>query len=608
MRISTIILNLIVLVFLVNCTHSTESEIKDQKNLDPAISVNIGDLYQDSVAIKFNVDNINKDSLVFKFQKVISGTYRHNKIKKYINNIQFFDTLDNVLNYKEIDSCTFLIPNSKTLKNISYSVKKGNSNNIYDVLTKIVAVDSFCIINPASFIGYLEDYQGIDHTLNIKRPNNDLFKVKSYSLVKRSSFDSFKYQSYDDLVNNPVLYCMPDTTSIHNKYFDATISIYSDNKNVTANKIKAWIQPLSKLMNNYSSFIPRYEKPYRFIFILSDEFIQESALEQKNASVYCMRSNWDTAFLAKKVQHIVAHEYLHRITPYNFHSNIYQDELYENFSSKHLWLYEGVVEYLALKANLESNTISFGSFIKHLSMMNSVFVRTNSCEEESLLELSKNILSNTDFRCFQNFYYKGGLFAFVLDLQLSIKSKGNDNLIKAIERFIHHNGNIFDENNFFENFLATNNLLEFKEVILSESFDKYIKNSFIDIGYEITNNKDQWIDSESNEFFIEDYQITDNDVFISFDENAKIKNKTIKLIEIEKTPVNKQSVLNKLIYPPNNSPVEITYIEKDKEKQTILKPITRIGFWPINKIEAVAKLNASQKTNLKHFAPMLKSN
>ncbi len=595
----------LILIFLfslfASCQNNNSSNTANHLNSEPTIFIHVNDLYLDSILIELNIANINKDSLVFKFPKVIPGTYRYNNTNDYIKHFKCYDSDKEKLLYNRIDDNTYLIPKSERLEKITYYVTKGKSNDVYDVLTKVVAVDSFCVINPSYFIGYFDNFGEIKYNITINKPDDFSTCLTSISQNDNNDIDRFEYNSYDKLIGNPLLYSRLDTISLVNEYFNATISVYSDNKNITASMIASWIKPLSFVLNNYTSFVRNNDKPYRFMFIFSDEFEIESALEQKNASVYCLRSNWDTVFLAKTIQHLVAHEYLHTITPFNFKSNTFKEQFYENFNSKHLWLYEGVVEYLSIKANLEAKTINFSDFLQYLSMMYSSINYDDKCDKFSLLELSQNILSFDDFNCFQNVYYKGGLIAFCIDLQISIRSKGQDNLIKAIERYIAQNGKTFEEDIFIHDFF---DFLHLDDLNL-EIFDKDLMNqtyiAFNSIGYLLLPDKIMWGTYANHYFDLIDYTSTDSLYTLRFGENSPLRNKTIKILKIDNETVSKQLIHEKILYPLSSKKIEIEFIYNKELRRELIKPRFGGDIKYINAIKSTKKSTIIQQNNLSYF-------
>jgi hypothetical protein len=598
---TTIITSLFILFCLLASCQNNSTIKSEDNSFNAEICILINDLYLDSTLIEYKIDSLIEDSLLFKFPKVIPGTYRYNIASEYIKHFQCFDNNDKEISYKQIDDNTYLIPNSGDLNKINYYVFKGKSNDVYDALTRIVAVDSFCIINPVSFLGYFDDFRQVKHSLLIEKPNGFSTNFFNISEPEQNAIDRFEYESYDELVENPLLYCRLDTTRLINGDFNATITVYSDNKNITSSLISSWIRPISEVLNKYTSVVKSNNTPYRLMFIFSDEFELESALEQNLASVYCLRSNWDTAFLAKTIQHLVAHEYLHTITPLNFHSNIYNEQLFKTFNSKHLWFYEGVIEYLSLKANFESGQISIDRFMQYLAMMYSSLSSHTVVNEMSILELSQNILEQDDFNSFQKFYDKGALFAFFIDLSISIKNEGNENIVSALSTYRIKNGNIFDEESFIEEFLKSCNIMNINLDVSDHIFRKQLDSAFNSLGYTITESKIQWAESVYSQFFIKEYSKNEDEFYISFSENATLKNKRIKLLEIEKTKVSESLILQKLIYPANSRPIEIVYELDNKIITTVIKPITSVGYRTIMGIKQVDNSTLIMKHNLEYF-------
>src|SRR6056297_31279 len=350
MRLFLIIELIFSIYIFANCQEDSHSKVLNEQKDEP-IQISIQDNNSDSILIRYTFDKLLEDSAKFIIPRVIPGTYRFNDITQSIKGFHCYAQDNHILATENINNYAFLIPNSKKLKKIEYYINKASCKSVYDVLTKYISTDEYTIINPVSFLGYIDGYRKNKYILNIQisqKNNNNDYINRSSKLLKRYQYN---YNNYAAMVENPHVYCNCDTTFINKNDFKASILVYSDNKNITSLLIKRWISPLTKVLSDYTSIVKNDTIPYRFIFIFSDRFERYAALEQKNSSTYCFPSNWDTAFLSKTIQHISAHEYLHKISPLYFCSDTLERQLYNNFSSKHLWLYEGLTEYLALKAN-----------------------------------------------------------------------------------------------------------------------------------------------------------------------------------------------------------------------------------------------------------------
>jgi len=600
MRLFLIIELIFSIYIFANCQEDSHSKVLNEQKDEP-IQISIQDNNSDSILIRYTFDKLLEDSAKFIIPRVIPGTYRFNDITQSIKGFHCYAQDNHILATENINNYAFLIPNSKKLKKIEYYINKASCKSVYDVLTKYISTDEYTIINPVSFLGYIDGYRKNKYILNIQisqKNNNNDYINRSSKLLKRYQYN---YNNYAAMVENPHVYCNCDTTFINKNDFKASIQVYSDNKNITSLLIKRWISPLTKVLSDYTSIVKNDTIPYRFIFIFSDRFERYAALEQKNSSTYCFPSNWDTAFLSKTIQHISAHEYLHKISPLYFCSDTLERQLYNNFSSKHLWLYEGLTEYLALKANLDANIISLNRFIEYLSMMYS-YVDSNSQEyNKNLLNTSQDILNTEDFSSFQDFYNKGGLIAFCMDLEISITTNGRKDLIVAISDYIAQNGRIFNEKEFIRDFLKASKLNNIDTSIFNSGLLSLLNESLQQIGYYYSDEQKPWVESVFNQHFISKYYEKDNSFFIQFNENADLKNKKIRLLKLAQENVEKEEVQKKLIYPPNANPVKIMYEHNNEIKIKTIKPIKTIGYKMIRKIKQQEKLSETQEKNLKYY-------
>lgn len=403
--------------------------------------------------------------------------------------------------------------------------------------------------------------------------------------------------------DNPILYCRPDTISLIEANINTTISVYSDNKNINAQLLASWIKPLTNVLSDYTINTKNKKNPYRFIFIFSNDFTEESALEHELASIYGFRANWDTLLLKEKIQRFVAHEFLHTLSPINFHSNLYTNEGLDNYSSKHLWLYEGVIEYLALKALFSSYQIDTSQFFEEISKMWYLSNQFKSCNKKSLLEISEHILEEKYSKCFGNFYCKGALFAFCVDLTISIQTRGKSSLISELIKYKEVNGSVFNENNFLDDF--------FNSFEYTEDFDlKSIKenqplelSSFLKkVGYQIS---DSIIigrpEYSMYSFDILSYAEEKDGYNMVFNEYSSIKNKQILLVKVNQQAINKTLFLKKIIFPPNSEPIEIEYIVNGKNKREIIKPNDYFMTYRYEIIKKLKEQSISMKENLSYL-------
>lgn len=585
------------LILLVNC-QGQEKNINS--NSETEISIILQGLKQDTLTIEYEFPSLSLDSLKFIFPNIIPGTYQCFDRENYIHNLICFDQNNKkIVSIKENNN-SYLIPESKKLKKIRYQINNNSIFNTYKFLTETSVTDSFAIINPCSSFGYLEQHTNIPYSLKIEKNGNVSTHYYNSNVTKTTLTDSFRYESYNDLVNNPLLYCRPDTISFKSDDLKISITVYSDNKNITSSLLASWINPLTKILSDYSSKYRKNGDAYRGIFIFSNKFDTETALEYKDASVFCFRANWDTVFLKEKLQKFFLHEFLHTFTPIYFHSNTYQKNGYQDYNSKHLWLYEGVTEYLSLKTLLASNQIDTLIFFNELSRLFYLFNQYKECNKIPILKISENILNKTYSNCFDNFYYKGALLAFIIDVEVSINSKGKSNLFLELINYIKLKGNIFDEQNLINDLSCSAYLSNFNFKVVDTNFEESLTNCLQKIGYSISNNIIMSIEYATNDFGIKEYYLNENTYKILINNNF-IKNKHVDLIKVNKKNINKENFFNLLIYPPDATPIEIEYISGNEIKKITIRPSKELTTFRFKEIKSINNKTFCMFENMKYY-------
>ena len=168
------------------------------------------------------------------------------------------------------------------------------------------------------------------------------------------STDFYEMPNYRELADAPILYTIPDTSKLLIGGAEILISVYSPNKTVNS---KFVAKNISELLEAQKSFLGGSFpiKKYAFLIYLTEGLEgsgYQGALEHSYSSLYFLPEMPDEEILlkelAQEIRDVASHEFFHIITPLNIHSNeIHNFDFNNPKMSKHLWLYEGVVEYFS---------------------------------------------------------------------------------------------------------------------------------------------------------------------------------------------------------------------------------------------------------------------
>ena len=319
---------------------------------------------------------------------MIPGTYSIEDYGRFVSEFMALDKKGRSLPVEKINDNTWQISKAKKLVTISYWIEDTYDTELegpeifQPAGTNIEEGKNF-IINSSGYFGYFDGYTDLEYEINVIRPaafygstgliplsvNNDLAPtliIDGIPVKNEGSVDVFVTANYDELVDSPIMYSLPDTTVIDVAGTQVLVSSYSPGKVVSSKEIANTIEEVLMAQKDYLGGTLPVDK-YAFIFYFTDEPIMSyGALEHSYSSFYYM-PEYSIEEMEQQLRDFAAHEFFHIVTPLSIHSEEIQPFNFTNPEmSKHLWLYEGVTEYFAGNAQVKGGIISIDQYINKL--------------------------------------------------------------------------------------------------------------------------------------------------------------------------------------------------------------------------------------------------
>ncbi len=426
------------------------------------IKVDLTALDDDKLRVEMYPPNIIEDEILFIFPKVVPGTYSIDNYGRFIENFKAYDSDNQLLKIEKQDINSYKIHNSSNIAKITYYVRDtwdeiNNKTYVFQPSGTNFSEGKNFVLNNHALFGYFENYDNKGYEIEFIKPEFFYPSTSLNFVSSNTSSDLFKAVNYAELIDNPILYCIPDTISYFEGTTKITISVYSDSKSVSSNMIIDKLKPITSTVSAIFDSLPCNN--YRFIYyFFGEENAKQKkfaygALEHKNSSFYYIPGgvgkSIDTAWLFKDIIEMSSHEFMHIFSPLKLRSYEIADFNYHKPNmSKHLWLYEGVTEYLSLKVLLKSGLIDISEFI---SIIRTKITSSDEFKDISLTTISKEILKPQYQKQFDNFYDKGALLAFILDIELSKPDNENIGLIGLLKKLLDKYGDSPFSDNLFIN-------------------------------------------------------------------------------------------------------------------------------------------------------------
>ncbi|OWY21234.1 peptidase M61 [Sphingobacteriales bacterium UPWRP_1] len=396
--------------------------------------IDLQNVENDRVKITLTPPDIKKRKAVYVMPGVIPGSYARKDYGRFITNFKAFGANNKALKVTKKDVNRFVINKARQLERIEYWVNDTwDDENIDQFVfqsggSNIEAGKNYSI-NHHAFFGYLNGMKMLPFELHFSKPAGFYGATALKGRQINPARDVFTAPNYVKLVDNPVLYCLPDTTSFTVRNAVVQVAVYSPNKIVQSAKVAAYLQPLANALGNFFGSFP--VSNYHFLFYFADPNIKlpetkglggYGALEHSYCSFYYLPEMENETALKSMIQDVCGHEFLHILTPLNIHS-----EQIENFNfvnpdmSQHLWLYEGVTEYFAMLVQLRAGLITPDEF---QTKIRNKIAHADAFPAMSFTQMSRNIINDEYQDDYLNVYQKGALIGFCLDLYLTRHSNG----------------------------------------------------------------------------------------------------------------------------------------------------------------------------------------
>lgn len=390
--------------------------------------VNLTNVKDDKVTVTLKAPKTKNKTENFIFPKIIPGTYKIADYGRFITNFTALDQSGKSLPVKKTSDNTWQISNADKIATIVYDVDDNwdtdAGDNIYPMAGTNIEEGKNFTVNTPGFFGHFEDIRNIPVELSFQRPANFYAATPLVPVKSANNTDEFLVDNIDDLYDSPIMFSVPDTTTIKVANADVLIAVYSPKKLVESKFI-------AQLMTNMLNATAKYlggrlpVNKYAFLFYFNGEqraFKLPGALEHNTSSFYAL-PELPQQSLAANIMDITAHEFFHIVTPLTISSHeVKEFNFTKAILSKHLWLYEGSTEYASDHAQVKYGLNTVRQFLDKLTQK---IKNTKTIYNDKIpfTELSVQAAGKYQDQ-YGNVYEKGALISACLDLYLLHLSNG----------------------------------------------------------------------------------------------------------------------------------------------------------------------------------------
>jgi predicted metalloprotease with PDZ domain len=402
-------------------------------NKDYRYFIDLKNVSNDKIAVKLFPPALENDQIDYCFPAMVPGTYEVYNFGRYISQFKVTDKNGNNLPFIKTDLNTYRISKANEIAEITYLVDdswdkmhdKDTSKIVFEPAGTNIEEGKNFTINTQGFFGYFKGITNKHFILEFNKPKNFYPSTGLSDIVIGDQRDQISIFDYHDLIDSPILYNIPDTTTIHVANTKVLVSCYSPNKKINSAFIARTLETLLYVQRDYLGGELPVNK-YAFLFYFTDGMTRSGsngALEHSYSSLYVL-PEMDTSQIQQEIRDVAAHEFFHIVTPLNIHSKEIGDfDFNKPQMSEHLWLYEGMTEYAAHHAQAKGGLIGIDDLL-NIMMQKYVTSITEFNDTMSFTRMSKHVLDENIHKQYSNVYEKGALIGMCLDVLLRDLSDG----------------------------------------------------------------------------------------------------------------------------------------------------------------------------------------
>ena len=421
--------------------------------------INLNNVSDDKLTIELIPPDFTENEVIFNFPDMVPGTYEVYNFGRFISNLQVSAKNGGLIKIEKVNDDTYKFSPAQQISKITYQVEDSWDTKLKDKIVfepagTNIEKDKNFVINTHGFFGYFKNMTDRNFLLEFDKPIGFYPSTGLDNIKIGIAQDVISVFDYHALVDSPIMYCIPDTTTILVGNTEVLVSVYSPNKTIDSKYCASSLKELLFAQRDYLDGKLPVDK-YAFLLYFFDKPTlsgSSGALEHSYSSFYTL-PEMDTSAIAQTLRDVCAHEFFHIVTPLNIHAEeIGNFNFNEPKMSEHLWLYEGLTEYAAHHAQVKAGLIGYDSFFQR--MMEKY---TNSLQSfndtVSFTYMSKNVLTEHYHKQYNNVYEKGALIGMCLDMMLRSYSNGKygtQNLMKDLAKDYGKNKSFKDQDLFPE--------------------------------------------------------------------------------------------------------------------------------------------------------------
>ncbi|MDF1502908.1 hypothetical protein [Roseisolibacter sp. H3M3-2] len=380
-----------------------------------------------AVAVTLRVDSLAPGDSILQFAATAPGTYQTMNVGRFVRDLAAADAEGRPVAVRQASVNQWRFAEPARVRTVTWRAVDTRHAGVTEFPVYPMAGSAVepehALLNWHAVVGFPATRQASPIELRLVRPAG--WQVAT---ALREEDGVFRADSYDHLVDSPVLAGRLTTAQLCVTGVPVGIAVHSPTNRITADQLRGAMQGMLESAGRFLGTLP--VDRYVFLFDFSDagKGAARGAWEHSYSSAYTLDEAPFTEEVGRGITSIAAHEFFHVVTPLNIHSEVVERFNYERpVPSRHLWLYEGTTEWAAQKMQQEGGLMPLERYLAVVAQKAQVDRRGYDASY-SLLDLARTSYTAEGARQYGNIYMRGALAAGLLDILLLRESEGRRGL------------------------------------------------------------------------------------------------------------------------------------------------------------------------------------
>src|SRR5258708_10441247 len=181
--------------------------------------INLNKVLDDKLTIELTPPDLTDNEVTFNFPAMVPGTYEVYNFGRFVSNLKAFGKNGANITVTKVSDDTYKFSPANQLAKITYEVEdtwdtKIKEKIVFEPAGSNIEDNKNFVFNTHCFFGYFKGMTDRNFILEFDKPKGFYPSTGLNNLKIGETKDVISVFDYHDLVDSPIMYCMPDTTTI----------------------------------------------------------------------------------------------------------------------------------------------------------------------------------------------------------------------------------------------------------------------------------------------------------------------------------------------------------------------------------------------------------